>query len=88
VQQGVLQVDGALLLRGHGAPVVAPVQPGRGLQVGDGALQGQPVPPEHQLPLGGDQLEEGQLQGLVWWRKRRRRRRRRREVEEEETAIL
>ena len=38
VQQRVLQVDGALLVRGHGAPVVAPMQLSRGLQVGGGAL--------------------------------------------------
>ena len=65
VEQRVLQVDTPLLLGVDGLAVVAPVQAHLGLQVGAGTLQGQPVPPEHQLPLGWDQLEEGQLQGSV-----------------------
>lgn len=66
--QGLLHVDAALLLRGDHPAVVAPPQLHRLVQVGGGALQRQTVPAEHQLPLRGDELEEGQLQRSVWGR--------------------
>lgn len=65
MEKGLLHVDAAVLQRGHGAPVVKPPQLHRRVQVGGGALEREAVPAEDQLPLGGDELEEGQLQGSV-----------------------
>lgn len=66
MEEGLLHVHASVLQRGHGAAVVKPLQRHRRIQVGGGALQRQAVPAEDQLPLGGDELEEGQLQGSVW----------------------
>lgn len=66
VEQGLLHVDAALVLRGHDLVVVTPPQLHRRVQVGGGALQGEPVPAENELPLGGDELEEGHLQRSIW----------------------
>lgn len=65
MEKGLLHVDASVLQRGHGAPVMKPPQLHRRVQVGGGALQREAVPTEDQLPLGGDELEEGQLQRSV-----------------------
>lgn len=74
VEKGLLDVDAPVLQGGHGAAVVTPPQLHRGIQVGGGALQREAVPAEDQLPLGGDELEEGQLQRSICNKRRGRKR--------------
>lgn len=66
MKKGLLHVDTSVLQRGHNVAIVKPLQRHWLIQVGGGALQRQAVPTEDQLPLGGDELEEGQLQRSVW----------------------
>lgn len=57
-----LHIHSSFLLGPYRLPLMAPGECDRGVQVGGSALQRQPVPPEHQLPLRRDQLQQGQLQ--------------------------
>ena len=82
MHRALLQLHAHLRVGGHQLAVVAPVQVGDLVHQGGGAVEGQAVPPEDHLPLGGQQGEGVWLQGTVWVtqgrRKMRRRRRRRR----------
>lgn len=66
MKQGFLHVDAPVLLRGHSVAVVTPSQVHRLVDVGGGALQGEPVSTKNQLPLRRDELEEGHLQRSIW----------------------
>lgn len=65
VKQAVLHKHAPLLLSGHRVAIVPPSQLHRGVDVGGGALQGEPVALKHQLPLGGNELEQGHFQGSI-----------------------
>lgn len=66
MEKGLLQVDTSVFHRCHNLAIMKPLQRHRRIQGGGGALQRQAVPTEDQLPLGGDELEEGQLQRSIW----------------------
>ena len=68
MDQGILYVDAPVLVAVDDVAIVVPEQRDRGVQVGHSALQRQPVPTEHHLSLGRDQLKQGQLQRLIWRR--------------------
>lgn len=66
VEQCLLHVDASVLLCDHDVTVVTPPQLHWQVHVWGSALQRQAVSTKDQLPLGGDELEEGQLQRSIW----------------------
>lgn len=65
VNDAVFHIQASLLQRMDGMLFMAPGESDRRVEVRGGALQGQTVPPEHQLPLGGNELQDGQLQRSI-----------------------
>lgn len=57
-----LQLDAQLKVRGHQLTIVAPVQCSDFVHQGGGAVEGQPVPFEDHLALGGQEGQSVQLQ--------------------------
>lgn len=66
VNDAVLHVQSSVLQRVYGTMLMAPGQSDGRVEVRGGALQRQTVPAEHQLPLGRDELQDGELQRAVW----------------------
>ncbi len=66
VNDAVLHVQPSVLQRVDGTLFVAPGQSDGRVEERGGALQRQTVPVKHQLPLGRDELQDGELQRTVW----------------------